>query len=60
MSQKLKDAVEKTAEHGQALEELNESLDTTQLEAWRSHVAAWQKDHSVTPDPYQELFEGLF
>jgi hypothetical protein len=57
---KLTVAIKKVEEHTAILEELEATCGTEQVAKWKQLVGAWQLDHSVKPDPYQEYTEGTY
>lgn len=38
--------------------ELCKAVGSKNVEEWGNHIVAWQKDHDVKPDPFQEIGKG--
>lgn len=41
--------------HRKIFEEYNVTFPTDLTYAWRKHIEKWNKDHSVKPDPYEDI-----
>lgn len=41
--------------HRQIFEEYNATFPKDLTISWKAHIVKWNKDHSIKPDPYEEV-----
>ena len=43
------------AKHQAIFQNYNTTFPATLTKDWKAHIAKWNKDHSIKPNPYEEI-----
>ena len=55
MAKSLHDASLMQAKHSSIFENYNTTFPQSLTQKWKAQIEKWNKDHSVKPDPYEEI-----
>lgn len=55
MAKSLRNASLMQAKHQAIFQNYNTTFPATLTKDWKAHIAKWNKDHSIKPNPYEEI-----
>lgn len=55
MSKSLHYAIQMQQKHKKIFEEHNATFPLSLTSSWKAHIEKWNQDHTVKPDPYEDI-----